>query len=66
MLLKEMKGCQRAVHTRENTKLLLPYEEGNREEVCEVLLHGFECAHFKEDRHGHHRCRSLPKFFGLP
>ena len=54
MLLKEMKGCQRAVHTRENTELLLPYEEGNREEVCEVLLHGFGCAH------RHRRCGSLP------
>ena len=63
MLLKEMKGCQKPVHTKENNELLLPYEERNRKEVREVLVHGFGCAHFKEDTHGH---GSLPIFFGLP
>ena len=66
MLLKEMKGCQRLVHTTENTELLLPYAEENRKEVREVLVHGFGCAHFKEDRHGHRRCGSVLIFFGLP
>ena len=66
MLLKEMKECQRLVHTTENTELLLSYAEGNRKEVREVLVYGFECVHFKEDRHGHRRCGSVPIFFGLP
>ena len=66
MLLKEMKGCQRPVHTKENNELLLSSEEGNRKEVREVLVHSFGCVHFKEDRHGHRRCGSLPIFFGLP
>ena len=63
MLLKEMKGCQRPVHTKENNELLLLYEGGNREEVCELLVHGFECAHFKEDKNRHRRYGSLPIFF---
>ena len=41
MILNEMKGCQRPVHTEENNELLLPYEEGNRKEVREVLVHNF-------------------------
>ena len=66
MLLKEMKGCQRRVHTKENNELLLPYEEGKKKEVCEALVHGFGGAHFKEDKNGHRRCGSLPFFLGLP
>ena len=66
MLLKEIKGCQRLVHTTENTELLLPNAEGNRKEVREVLVHDFGCAHFKKGRHGHCRCGSVPIFFGLP
>ena len=62
MLLKEMKECRRPVDTKENNELLLPYEEGNRKEVCELLVHGFGCAHFKEDRNRHRRCGSLPNF----
>ena len=37
MLLKEMKEWPRPVDTKENNELLLPYEEGNRKEVCEYL-----------------------------
>ena len=62
MLLKEMKECPRPVDTKENNELLLPYEEGNRKEVCELLVHGFGCAHFKEDRNCHRRCGTLPNF----
>ena len=62
MLLKEMKEWPRPVDTKENNELLLPYEEGNRKEVCELFVHGFGCTHFKEDRHRHRRCGSLPNF----
>ena len=63
MVLKEMEGCQRPVHTKENNELLLPYEEGNTKDVCELLVHAFGCAHFKEDRNRHRRCGSLPFFW---
>ena len=59
MLLKEMKECPRPIDTKENNELMLPYEEGNRKEVCELLVHSFGCAHFKEDRNHHRKCGSL-------
>ena len=62
---EEIEGCQRPVHTKENNELLLPYEERNTKEVCELLVHAFGCAHFKEDRNCHRRCGSLPIFLAF-